>query len=182
MDTKFGHQVQGKNSGSGVGFSCAWFSLNSGTLILAANGSSHTNTSVLACIAGDHYYTVEIAIQIEPGCEAGLILLYIQAHTAGLTLGSKGVGFIRNGARTGSNVSANRATFRLVNEQQDVDMYYRLPGEPWVLVRSGIDITSYNDNSFGGFLDVRPALYAPGANYAKFRSLLYTPAAVVSTL
>lgn len=157
-------------------------SLNSNTLTLAADGTSYADTSVMACIAGDHSYTVEIDIEIEPGCEAGLVLFYNQAHAAGLTVGSKGVGFIRNGARTDLSVSANRATFRLVNDQQDVDMYYRLPGQAWVHVRWGIDITSYNDSSFGGFLDVRPALYAAGANYAKFRSFVYSPVAIVPTL
>ena len=164
------------------GYSPERISLNHGTLTLAADGLSNTDTSVMACIAGDRSYTVEIDIEIEPGCEAGLILFYDPAHQVGLTLGPKGFGYIRNGFRRDIGVTGSHATLRIVNDQQDVDMYYRLPGRRWVHLREAVDITSYNDNSFGGFLDVRPAIYAAGTNHARFQSFQYTSAAIVPPL
>ena len=157
-------------------------SLNAGTLTLAADGTSCMDTSVLTCIAGDRSYTVEIDVEIEQGCEAGLVLFYNQAHSLGLALGAEGIGSIRNGKRRNIDVSENRATFRIVNDQQEVDMYYRLPGLPWRHLRDTVDIACYNDNSFGDFLDVRPAIYAAGANHARFRAFQYTPAAIAPEL
>ena len=155
------------------GYNPERFSLHSGTLTLAADGNSSADTSVMACIAGDRSYTVELDVEIEQGCEAGLLLFYNQAHSLGLTLGSEGVGFFRNGSMKTIALSANRATFRIVNDQQEIDMYYRLPSQPWVHIEETVDITCYNDNALGNFLDLRPALYAAGTNHAIFRSYRY---------
>ncbi len=148
-------------------------SLQPGTLTLAADGTSSADTSLMTCIAGDRAYTVEADIEIEAGCEAGLILFYNQAHALGLRLGASGVGYVRNGSTRSMEAVADRALFRLVNNHQDVDMYYRLPGQPWKHLRDGFDITGYNDNALGDFLDVRPALYAAGTGRARFRRFQY---------
>jgi xylan 1,4-beta-xylosidase len=164
------------------GYNPERISLDSGVLTLAADGTTWSDTSVMACIAGDRSYTVEIDIEIEEGCEAGLLLFYNQSHALGLTLGPKGIGFLRNNSKRNAGIAATRATFRIVNDQQEVEMYYRLPGQPWVHRREGADITSYNDNSFGDFLDVRPAIYAAGTNHAQFRAFQYTSVAVAPKL
>jgi len=71
-----------------------------------------------------------------------------------------------------------RATFRIVNDRQEVDFYYRLPGQPWKKTDTSTEISGMNHNVLGSFLDVRPALFACGTGSATFRSFCYWPRAM----
>jgi xylan 1,4-beta-xylosidase len=70
---------------------------------------------------------------------------------------------------------ATRATLRIVNDNQEVDFYYRLPGHPWRRTVESAEISGMNHNVLGGFLDVRPALCAYGSGKATFRAFRYWP-------
>jgi xylan 1,4-beta-xylosidase len=142
-----------------------------GCLMLNANGTSAANTSAMTCITGDHSYTVDVDVEIESNCEAGLLLFYNPEHSVGLRIGSGGIGFRSAGDL---KVPATRATFRIVNDEQEIDFYYKLPGKSWIHIRASVDVTCYNQNAFGGFLDLRPSLYACGSGHATFRSFRYT--------
>lgn len=67
-------------------------------------------------------------------------------------------------------VKTTRAGLRIVNQQQEVDFYYRLPGEDWKRTQESAEVASINHNVLGGFLSLRPALYACGSGHAVFRS------------
>jgi len=60
-----------------------------------------------------------------------------------------------------------------------VDFYYRVDdatsGGAWKHVRSSLDVSTYQQNALGGFLDLRPALYACGTGSGTFRSWSYIP-------
>ncbi|HEV2618684.1 MAG TPA: hypothetical protein VGU23_01975, partial [Acidobacteriaceae bacterium] len=51
----------------------------------------------------------------------------------------------------------------------------------WTHVRRSLDVSCYNHNALGGFLDLRPALYACGKGAATFRNWRYM-ASVVETI
>jgi xylan 1,4-beta-xylosidase len=68
---------------------------------------------------------------------------------------------------------AARATFRIVNDRQEIDFYYRLPGQPWRKAQESAEISGMDHNVLGGFLDVRPAVYAVGQGKATFRAFRY---------
>lgn len=139
-------------------------------LVMRASGDSVANSSVMTRIAGDHSYTVEIDVEVEPGCEAGLLLFYDEQHFIGISMGPKGLGLPPRG---NISVPASRATLRIVNDEQEVDCYYRLQGKAWTKFRDSFDITCYNQNAYGSFLDVRPALYSCGSGNASFRAYRY---------
>ena len=63
-----------------------------GRLVLEGVGSSLTDSPVLTCCATDHSYTVEVDVEVEQGCKAGLLLFYNEQHSVGLWLGPKGLG------------------------------------------------------------------------------------------
>ena len=75
-----------------------------------------------------------------------------------------------------------RAALRIVNDDQVVDFYYRVEDASssgtWKHVRGSLDVTTYQQNALGGFLDVRPALYACGTGSAVFRNWNYIPKAI----
>jgi xylan 1,4-beta-xylosidase len=70
---------------------------------------------------------------------------------------------------------ATRATLRIVNDRQEIDFYYRLPGQPWRRTQESAEISGMDHNVLGGFLDVRPAVYAVGQGKATFRAFRYWP-------
>ena len=153
------------------------FKTGSGTLELQARGASSADTPVLATTVGGHSYTVEVDVEIEPGCTAGLLLFYNPQHGTGIQVSPDGI-FTR--ATTGSIHSrqekgATRATLRIVNDRQEIDFYYRLPGKPWVRTQDSVEISGMHHNVLGGFLDVRPAIYASGSGKATFRAFRYWP-------
>lgn len=153
------------------------FTVGNGALTLQARGKSIADTSVLTTPVGGHSYTVEIDVEIDPGCQVGLLLFYDPEHTTGILLDSDGIG-VRLG--TGYIPSryekgATRATVRVVNDRQEVDFYFRVPGKAWQRTVESAEISGMQHNVLGGFLDVRPALFACGSGKATFRGFRYWP-------
>jgi len=153
------------------------FDTGKGQLRLGARGKSLQDTSVLTTAVGGHSYTVEVDVEIEPGCEAGLLLFYNPEHAAGITLSSKGINvLVANGLIfRGDGKPVMRATLRIVNDDQELDFYFRLPGEPWQRAQESAEISGVHHNVLGGFLDVRPALGAWGNGNGLFRNFRYWP-------
>jgi xylan 1,4-beta-xylosidase len=159
------------------------FTVGDGALTLAARGKSLADTSVLTTAVGGHSYTVEIDVEIEPGCESGLLLFYSPDHAAGILLDGDGISVrIANGyIPTRQQKGATRATLRVVNDRQEVDFYFRLPGKSWQRMPESAEISGMHHNVLGGFLDVRPALFACGSGKATFRNFRYFAEAKVPT-
>jgi len=163
-------------------FDAARFKTGNGTLELSARGRSLADSPVLAAAVGGHAYTVEVDVEINPGCTAGLVLFYNPEHGTGIQIGAdnNNSGGIFTRGTTGSIKSrqeqgATRATLRIVNDRQQVDFYYKLPGKAWVRTGDSDEISGLHHNVLGGFLDVRPALYASGSGKATFRAFKYWP-------
>jgi beta-xylosidase len=158
-------------------FDTARFTTGKGALTLKARGSSLADSSALTTPVGGHSYTVEIDIEVDPGCESGLLLFYNPNHATGILLSPEGIGVrIANGyIPSRQEQGATRATFRIVNDRQEIDFYYRLPGQTWRKTQESAEISGMNHNVLDGFLDVRPAVYAAGSGKATFRAFRYWP-------
>jgi beta-xylosidase len=153
------------------------FQTGNGVLRLLAQGKSLEDSSVLTTTAGGHSYTIEADVEIEPGCEAGLLLFYNPEHAVGITLSPEGLKVrLANGyIPSERDRVTTRATLRIVNDDQEVDFYSQLPGQPWQRTEWSAEISGMHHNVLGGFLDVRPALCAWGSGAAFFRSFRYWP-------
>lgn len=151
------------------------FSTGKGILTLEARGKFVADTSVLATVVGGHSYTVEVDVEIDAGCEAGLLLFYNPDHVTGIILDQEGIGvrIPNNSAHSSQLKGTTRATLRIVNDRQELDFYFRLPGKPWQKTQESAEISGMQHNVLGGFLDMRPAVYACGAGKATFRSFRY---------
>jgi beta-xylosidase len=153
----------------------ARFQTGDGRLVLAAKGRSVDESPVLTCVTGDHSYTLEADIECTPGCEAGLLLYYSPGRACGIRIGPSGIAVrLANGYTPETGVKTTRATLRIVNDRQEIDFYYRLPGEKtWKRTQESAEVAGLNHNVLGGFLDLRPALYACGSGQATFRAFRY---------
>jgi xylan 1,4-beta-xylosidase len=158
-------------------FDHARFRTGNGALVLAARGTSLADSAPLTCICGDHSYTLEVDIECEPGCEAGLMLYYNPDHCCGIRISPEGIGVrLGSGYTPETGVKTSRATLRIVNQRQELDFYYRLPGEDWKRTQESAEVASINHNVLGGFLSLRPALYACGKGHAAFHSFRHVSA------
>jgi xylan 1,4-beta-xylosidase len=120
---------------------------------------------------------VEVDCEISAGCASGLLLFYDPEHAAGILLDAEGIGArIANGyVPSRVHQGATRAMLRIVNDRQEIDFYYRLPGQSWQKTQESAEISGMNHNVLGGFLDVRPAVFAVGQGQATFRNFRYWP-------
>ena len=162
-------------------FDRARFTTGKGALVLEARGQSLADSSALTTPVGGHSYTVEVDVETGPGCESGLLLFYDPEHATGIKLNAEGI-HVRNANNSSHSAvekGASRATFRIVNDREEVDFYYRIPGKGWQRKEESAEISGMDHNVLGGFLDVRPAVYACGSGKATFRNFRYWPSAEV---
>jgi xylan 1,4-beta-xylosidase len=148
------------------------FTTGKGSLTLQARGSSLENSAALTTPVGGHSYTVEMDVEITEGCETGLLLFYDPLHAAGILFNGEGIGVrLANGYVPGRIAKGTtRAKLRVVNDRQEVDFYYQLPGQRWQRMQESAEVSGMQHNVLGGFLDLRPAVYAAGSGAATFRS------------
>jgi len=153
------------------------FTTGDGALRLKAQGASPHESAPLTASVGGHSYTVEADVEISEGCEAGLMLFYNPEHQTGIMLSEKEMAVISPVYSFKSPVKehARRATLRLVNDREEVDFYYRLPGQPWRRMETSVEISGMHHNVLGGFLDMRPSFYACGRGEATIRHFRYWP-------
>jgi xylan 1,4-beta-xylosidase len=146
-------------------------------LTLNAFGSSLPDSFPLTTPVGGHSYTVEIDTEIAPGCSTGLLLFYDPQHATGILLDGEGIGVrLASGyVPSRQQKGATRATLRIVNDNQEVDFYFRLPGQSWQKTRESAEVSGMHHNVLGGFLDLRPAVFAAGSGSASFRNFGYWP-------
>ena len=156
-------------------FDPARFTTGNGALTLQARGKSLADTSALTTPVGGHSYTVEVDCEISAGCASGLLLFYDPTHATGILIDAEGIGVrIANSvAPSRDHVGATRATLRVVNDRQEIDFYFRLPGQSWQKTEESAEISGMNHNVLNGFLDVRPAVFATGSGQATFRNFRY---------
>ena len=171
----FSSPVLGLRWGFWHEYDSARFETGKKFLRLAARGKELRDTSVLTNPVGGHSYTVEVDVEAEPGCEAGLLLFYNPEHATGITLSTTGLHVrVGNGLTFEHHAAGSkRATLRIVNDRQEVDFYFRFEGQGWQRTEESAEISGMHHNVLGDFLDVRPALSAWGTNHATFREFRY---------
>ncbi len=141
------------------------FTTGRGSLTLTASGKSLADTSALTTAVGGHSYTVEVDVEVEPGCQSGLLLFYNPERATGILLDADGIGVrLGNGyIPSRQQKGATRATLRVVNDRQEVDFYFRVPGKAWQRAPESAEISGMHHNVLGAFLMCGPlsTLVAP---------------------
>jgi beta-xylosidase len=157
-----------------------------GTLHLAAKGTTPGDSSPITCIVGDQSYRIEVAVEVDPGTEAGLLLFYNRRLYAGLGIGPKGLMMHRYGLQRLRGTPAGQRDlsaasdiprsirFRLTNERNILTIHTsRDKGQSWQKFDVQMEVSGYHHNVAYDFLSLRPALYAAGQGEARFRNFSY---------
>ena len=157
-------------------FSHVKYTTGDGTLAIEGGGTEFASAPILSCAVPDHHYEVEVDLELEGQAEGGLVLFYDPSHASGLYVDSDGIGLRRvfaNSPKQSQHRAARRATLKLVNDNEEVEAWYRLPEKEWVRVDRAWDVSGINHNTLSQFLSVRPALYACGNGRAIYRGFRY---------
>lgn len=143
------------------------------TLSLAAHGQQPRDSSPLCFVAGDLRYRVEIEVERDPGCRAGLLLFYNDRLYAGMGFDEAGMIMHRYGEerRHAGDIPAGtrRLWLRLENDRHLVTGHYSLDGRRWRKFAVQMEVSGYHHNTAYDFLSLRPALYSAGEGAAHFR-------------
>jgi beta-xylosidase len=144
-------------------------------LQLKASGSSPRDSSPLLITAGDQAYEIECDIAIDDEARAGLLLFYDQQLYCGLGFDTKTFVTHQYGMERGkpAHSCGNRMRMRLRNDHHIVSLFTGTDGVNWQRFDRGMEVSGYHHNVRGGFLMLRPGLYAAGKGTARFRNFAY---------
>jgi xylan 1,4-beta-xylosidase len=146
-------------------------------LHLAASGLAPSSGSPLLLTAGDTSYSFECDIEIDPGVTAGLVLFYDDRLYAGLGFDTARFVTHQYGIERGrpANPHGSRMRLRITNRRHIVAIHTSGDGgKSWQRFDRGMEVSGYHHNVRGGFLMLRPGLYAAGQGEARFRDFRFT--------
>lgn len=150
--------------------------LKNGTLTLPGRGTSVADGRLMLTTATDVRYDMEATVSLGKGdCQAGLMLFYDEHAYCGLTFNSHAITIHCNAqnASTIPNQFGRSLCIRLKNRGDSLDILASTDGTDWQQLAAGIDISQFHHNKLGGFLALRPALYAGGSGKSQFRRFRY---------
>ena len=145
-------------------------------LHLAASGTAPVDSSPLLLIAGDTAYRFECDIEIDAGATAGLVLFYDDKLYCGLGFDATRFVTHQYGMERGrpANPHGGRMTIRVTNDRHIVTYDTSDDGgKTWTRFDRGMEVSGYHHNVRGGFLMLRPGLYAAGKGEARFRDFRF---------
>ena len=146
------------------------------TLHLTATGTAPVDSSPMLLVATDRAYRIECDVEIDPGVTAGLILFYDDRLYCGLGFDERRFVTHQYGQERGrpANAAGRRMRLRVTNDRHVVTYDTSVDGgRTWTRFDRGMEVSGYHHNVRGGFLMLRPGLYAAGNGSARFRRFSY---------
>ncbi len=144
-------------------------------LVLSARGASPKDSSPLTFIAPDVAYQVEVEVEAPAEGSAGVLLFYDRRLYCGLSFDARAFVTHQYGDERGrpANPNGRRMWLRLTNDRHIVTFHTSRDGRAWTKFDRQMEVSGYHHNVRGGFMALRPGLFAAGAGEAKFRRLSY---------
>ena len=145
-------------------------------LVMRASGTTPRDAHPLCFISGDHNYQIQVEVDSDPGATGGLLLFYSDRLFAGLGFSDKSLVEYGKGETSTFPKPAQigRHYFLRLRLYHDVmTMWYSPDGVHWTQHWMRFEVSGYNHNVVGGFLSLRPALFAGGSGFVRFRHFEY---------
>lgn len=148
-----------------------------GDMTVQGKGHSPKDSSPLTVIAGDLAYEFEVEMEIGPGAYGGALLFYNEHLYAGV--GSNGEQLIlhRYGqdrpASTPPSRTGGTLWLRVTNNRNILTVHTSKDGQHWQKYPVQMEVSGYHHNVAGGFLALKPAIYAAGAGAVVFHHFRY---------
>ena len=147
-----------------------------GTLHMKAMGTAPKDCSPLTFVQGEQAYEIECDIEIDDGVMAGLVLFYDDMLYAGLGFTPKTFVTHTYGAERGKPANPHGKSMRMkIRNGYNIVTCYSSGdgGKTWVKFDREMEVSGYNHNLRGGFMMLRPGIYAAGTGEARFRNFTF---------
>jgi xylan 1,4-beta-xylosidase len=147
-----------------------------GSLIVRAKGANPSDCSPVCLNAGDHAYEVRVVVENPPGARGGLLLFYNEHAYYGFGVDGRRMSTFAYGQEHGwlrIELESPRVHLKLTNDHHIVTMHHSVDGERWAKHPWQFEVSGVHQNVLGGFLSLRPALYACGSGEVRFRDFRY---------
>ena len=146
-----------------------------GTLSLRATGEAPSSSSPLIFVTGDQAYEIECEIEIDENAVAGLILFYDEKLYCGVGFDKARFVTHQYGIERArpDNPHGTRMFMRLRNNRHIVSFHTSDDGQTWKRFDRGMEVSGYHHNVRGGFLMLKPGVYAAGEGEVRFRNFKY---------
>jgi len=144
-------------------------------LALTARGTAPKDSPPLTFIAGDQAYEVEVDIEITAEGSAGILLFYDKQLYCGLSFNERTFVTHQYGIERGrpANPNGRKMRIRMRNDRHIVTFHTSPDGRTWTKFDRQMEVSGYHHNVRGGFMALRPGLFAAGRGEARFRNLTY---------
>jgi xylan 1,4-beta-xylosidase len=138
-------------------------------------GEAPSCSSPLLFIAGDQDYAFECEIDVDPGVQAGLLLFYDERLYCGLGFDPKMFTAHKYGIAHSrcANPYGRRMFLRFRNMSHIVRVHICADGKSWKRFERTFEVSGYHHNVRGGFMSLKPGLFAAGKGEARFRNLRF---------
>ncbi|WP_165185387.1 family 43 glycosylhydrolase [Caulobacter soli] len=147
-----------------------------GVMTLKGAGEAPSTGAPLIFVNGDQAYEIECEIEVDPDTRAGLILFYDRQLYCGLGFDAKNFVTHQYGIERGrpANPHGSKMLLRLRNDRHIVSFHTSGDGgKTWKRFDRGMEVSGYHHNVRGGFLMLKPGLYAAGKGSARFKGFRY---------
>ncbi|WP_229483204.1 family 43 glycosylhydrolase [Massilia horti] len=144
-------------------------------LHLKASGTTPSDSSPLLFVAPDQDYEITCEIEIDPQSRGGLLLFYDDRLYCGVGVNADRFTTYQYGKEHGGapNLHGSRVFVRLRNRQHIVSIHTSTDGKAWSRYPRGMEVSGYHHNVRGGFLALKPGLFAAGKGEVRFRNFRY---------
>ena len=112
---------------------------------------------------------------VPDGAEGGLTFFYNEAAHIGICINDDGICAVIRGfyMKIGERNDAEEIRLRLRKRDNVVAFYFSADGVDFAKAKTSFDVAGYEHNLFGGFLALRPGLYAAGDGAVLCREAYY---------
>lgn len=148
-----------------------------GAMVLQGQGKDPASASPMLINSGDLGYEMIVELEISGSATAGLVLFYNEKFFCGIGSDQRAFRAYDLGSERAFEMRAPaigaKFHLRLVNEGQVGRFYYSKDAKTWTLYRS-YEVAGYNHNVAGGYLSLRPGIFAAGDGSVIVHSLHYS--------
>ncbi|MBQ8520882.1 MAG: family 43 glycosylhydrolase, partial [Bacteroides sp.] len=158
------------------------FTITDDAITIKGKGKGPQEGSPLLLRAGDHSYEIEACIELNnEKASAGLVVYYDKNMHFGLGFKPDQLLRYRRGGVSrqmpkcdiAMKDGACKLWVKLRYTEHIVNGWYSTDGQTWHKYPWGFDMQGYHHNTLGGFLSVRPGIYAGGDGEAKITHFVY---------
>ena len=145
-------------------------------LILQGKGTGPGDSSPLTQQVGDRAYEISVVAELLGEAQGGLLLFYSERLYLGMGHDGARMTTYRGGKSSYWQEPAPAVRtihLKIVNDRNIVTFYYSSDGREWT--RHGVrsETSGYNANTLDDLASLRPALFAAGKGWVRFRDFRY---------